>query len=370
MKTITTTKLPTVKDYIDAYLIERKYCAAPSTLASDLSRAKNINEALGEFPINAVSHTQINMLLVSWHERFRNKTINEHLTILRRISLKAVRDGVIARNPMNGVQNFKTVDPEPNPFTKKELARMHECKNVCTQGQNAVMLNLLTGLRISELIALSWQDINWEREVLYVRRACVLNIYKCPKTKGSVREVDLNPLALKLLKEQLKLTGKRRPQTINILECDNKTFTKDSVSFIFLNTKTNQPFTDAKEFTERFFIKFLEQAGVAHRGVGQLRHTFASQCLTAGISKDWLAVQMGHKSTTMIDKHYGRWIREDSPNYAREAAQHLEEIFGLPQIKPTVTLPAVPHSSLVLLKKLQSKPQLIQLLEGMLESDR
>ncbi|MCV5736962.1 tyrosine-type recombinase/integrase, partial [Escherichia coli] len=72
---------------------------------------------------------------------------------------------------MKGVQNFKTVDPEPNPFTKKELARMHECKNVCTQGQNAAMLNLLTGLRISELIALSWQDINWEREVLYVRRA-------------------------------------------------------------------------------------------------------------------------------------------------------------------------------------------------------
>lgn len=85
MKTITTTKLPTIKDYIDAYLIERKYCSAPSTLASDLSRTKNINEALGEFAINAVSHSQINTLLVSWHERFSNKTINEHLTILRRI---------------------------------------------------------------------------------------------------------------------------------------------------------------------------------------------------------------------------------------------------------------------------------------------
>ncbi len=359
----------TVSSYLKTYLTERKYRVAPSTLKSERSKTKNIKKAIGKYSIDTVSHTQINLLIVKWHQRYSNKTINDHLTILRAVFKMAIRDGVIARNPMEGIHNFKTLTPEPTPFTKTEIALMRNCKTPFLHEQSAVLFNVLTGLRISELIAAAWQDIDWERKVLYVRRACVLGIYKCPKTGDSVREVDLNPLALNLLKEQLKRTGSQRQQVINILQRDNKTLTKDSVSFIFLNTKTNQPYTDAKEFTERFFIKFLEQAGVSHRGVGQLRHTFASQCLTAGISKDWLAVQMGHTGTTMIDKHYGRWIREDAPDYAREAALHLQDVFGSAQIKRTVTLPVVPDSSLALLKKLHSKPQLIQLIESMLEGD-
>ncbi len=57
------------------------------------------------------------------------------------------------------------------------------------------------------------------------------------------------------------------------------------------------------------FQNYLIASGVRHRGVGQLRHTFASQCLTAGINKEWLAQQMGHSDTKMIDRHYGKWIR-------------------------------------------------------------
>ncbi len=90
------------------------------------------------------------------------------------------------------------------------------------------------------------------KQKLYVRRACVLDVYKCPKTTDSVRDVNLNPLAISILKSQLKLMGKRRSKTVNVLQRDNKTLKQESLNFIFVNTKKNQPFTDAKEFTERF----------------------------------------------------------------------------------------------------------------------
>ncbi|WP_338026456.1 site-specific integrase [Candidatus Enterovibrio escicola] len=50
-----------------------------------------------------------------------------------------------------------------------------------------MLLNILTGLRIGELIALSWDNIDWQISTLYVRHARVLNYYKFPKTLSSLQ---------------------------------------------------------------------------------------------------------------------------------------------------------------------------------------
>lgn len=66
---------------------------------------------------------------------------------------------------------------------------------------------------------------------------------------------------------------------------------------------------------DRFFKTHLLAAGVRYRGLGQCRHTYASQLLTMGAaSVDWIAEQMGHTSANMIRQHYGTWINEDGPD--------------------------------------------------------
>ncbi|ENO8809590.1 site-specific integrase [Photobacterium damselae] len=360
-------KIKTINDYLDSYLTERRFSVSPSTQRSEASKANNIRKAIGKRAIDSVLHSDLRELIFKWHKRFSNKTINGHLTILRAVFDRAMLDGFIERNPMSGIENLKNAKKEPNPFTKTEVALMYECNNVCEQGKNATLLNLLTGLRIGELIALSWDDVDWQRNVLYVRRARVLNDYKSTKTPDSVRAVDLNPLAIDILKRQLPHTGKRRRKTVDVLQRDNKTVLKESIAFIFINSKTRQPFLNAKQFGKTFFNPFLETAGIKHRGVGQLRHTFASQCLTAGISKEWISSQMGHTGTNMIDMHYGKWLREDAPDCALLASQHLQDAFGMPEVKRTVSLPAVPDSASNMLGKLTKKPQLMQLIQAMLE---
>jgi len=52
---------------------------------------------------------------------------------------------------------------------------------------------------------------------------------------------------------------------------------------------------------------------VRYRGPNHARHTFASQLLSTGmISKDWIALQMNHSCTKMLDDHYAKWIPEDA----------------------------------------------------------
>lgn len=359
--------IKTINDSVDDYLNERCFSVSPSTLRSEKSKVRNIKKIMGRRNVDSVFHSDIRKIILKWHKRFSNKTINAHLTILRAIFERAMRDGLIMRNPMEGIENLKNTFNEADPFNKAEIALMHDCKDVCSHGKNAVLFNILTGLRISELIALSWYDIDWQRNILYVRRARVLNHYKCPKTLGSVRTVELNPLALNILKEQLNMTGKRRSKTVDVLQRDNKSIRKESIAFIFLNSKTRQPFLHAKQFSKTFFNSFLKTAGIVHRGVGQLRHTFASQSLTAGISKVWISNQMGHTGTNMVDMHYGKWLCEDAPNCALLVSQHLQDAFGLAKAKQSASSSLIPESTILLLKQLQKKPQLMQLILAMLE---
>ncbi|MEZ8719300.1 tyrosine-type recombinase/integrase [Vibrio splendidus] len=349
---------------IDKFIESRVHTVAPSTLRSDRCKAGKLKKYLKKRLITEIRHSDIHDLITSFHRRYSNKSINEFLIILRAVFKRAIRDGIIERDPMDGIENLTVTNKEPNPFTKSEIKKLNDATSECSSGKNAVLLNILTGLRISELLALAWEDINWQRKELYVRRAKVLNDYKVPKTQGSVRTVELNELATMLLKEQLKCTGSKRERVLSLLQIDNKTSTKEKVRFVFYNCNTNQPFLNAKQFSKTFFTPFLKKAEVQHRGVGQLRHTYASQNLTAGISKEWLAGQMGHTGTHMIDKHYGRWMRADAPDYANAAANHLADVLGHTEATSVEAPSGVPQDVLTLASALQDKPELKALIQG------
>ncbi|NOH82548.1 site-specific integrase [Vibrio sp. 03-59-1] len=346
----------TLNLFIEKYEEQRKSICAPSTHIAEKSKASKLKKLFRRRAIQDINHSDIHDAIGKLHKRYKNKTINEFLTILRAVFSRAQRDGLITLNPMDGIENLKVVNAEPMPFEKEEIQKLFNTPTECQSGKHALLFNILTGVRIGELLALSWEDIDWSRRVLYVRRSKVLNDYKVPKTPGSVREVELNELALNVLRDQLPLTEKKRARTISVLQMDNKTLIKERVHFIFYNSQTSQPFLNAKQFNKTFFTPFLKKAGVKHRGSSQLRHTYASQNLTAGISKDWLASQMGHTNTHMIDKHYGRWMRKDAPDYANAAANHLADVLGCVNTTPTKTT----------VKRSDTSPEMIALLQTLI----
>ena len=110
-------------------------------------------------------------------------------------------------------------------------------------------------------------------------------------------------------------SGNRKPETVDIVERDNKTVRKHTLHFVFLNSKSGLPHANDFVVRDRFFKAHLSAAGVRYRGPGQCRHTYASQLLTTGVASiDWIAEQMGHTNGNMIRQHYGTWINEDGPD--------------------------------------------------------
>lgn len=141
------------------------------------------------------------------------------------------------------------------------------------------------------------------------------------------RQMELIDEAKEILINQLDLTSTHPHFNIEELQIDRRTFINRSLPFVFLNTKNEMPqsyFEKVQEFRNQFFKSFLALDGIRYRVPNTARHSYASRLLTVGVSTDWLAIQMGHTSTKMIEKYYRKWIVENRPDMASHVSKLLD----------------------------------------------
>ncbi|MFC1503534.1 site-specific integrase [Pseudomonadota bacterium] len=220
---------------------------------------------------------------------------------------------------------------EPEPFTKAELAIMAQAETEFKSELCLALCGAASGWRISEGICIHWDGVDFDKRTIDIRFGRTRGNYRTGKTEGSVRTIEMNAHVYGLLKEQYKLTGHLKPRRIQVLQSDNKTVKTEYMRFAFVHSKTNQPFIDSRQFAKGFFTPFLKELGIRHRDPNQMRHSFASHALTAGINKEWIAKQLGHEDTTMIERHYAKWMMEDAPDCSGEFSACMQDVFGGPE---------------------------------------
>ncbi|KZY64712.1 MULTISPECIES: site-specific integrase [unclassified Oleiphilus] len=213
-----------------------------------------------------------------------NKRINNVLVPLRAVYAEALEDDLIAKNPLTKIKNLNVVTREPLPFNDNEIEAIYS--QLEGNDLNLITFAFETGLRTSELIALQWQDIDFDNKRIYIRRAIVRGQTKQPKTKSGVRTVDLSQPAIDALLNQQQYSVK---------------------PFVFFDTKTEKVLND-KKIRERIWKAALKKAGVQYREPYQTRHTFASRHLSNGKPIIWVSLQMGHSNPNMTTSRYARWI--------------------------------------------------------------
>jgi integrase len=245
------------------------------------------------------------------------KTINDIFTVVRGVWGDAFADGVIDHNPCDRIINFKPDDESSfaDPFGRDELERIAAVTGK-PELVNMVLFASWCGLSVSELMGLAWEDIDTRHWQVHVRRARVEAEYKVPKERSRMRTVELIAPAVEWLKRQQQHTMMLPPQTISVKRRNNITAKDETVRFVFLNRQRDGYAPWSKETLARHAGDLLKKARVRHRGPNQCRHTFASQALSAYVPLEWVARQLGHSDTTMIKKHYGRWIPKDTKSMA------------------------------------------------------
>lgn len=228
------------------------------------------------------------------------KSLRNHRVMLDFTLNTAVQDGLIKRNPLDGIK-LNHILPKtkqqssygPDPLDLNEIQKMIEAADPWYRPMITVWF--FTGMRPGEIIALTWEDINFEDHFIDVNKSHVLGNEQTPKTDNSVRLVDMLPIVYDALQEQRKLTF----------------FLDAEQGHVFRFKKSKKPFMDHRSLSRYVWKPTITKAQIRYRNQYQARHSFASQMLTEGEDIWWIAQQLGHKGTEMINRTYGKWIRNN-----------------------------------------------------------
>jgi integrase len=253
-------------------------------------------DAFGDRPVGEIRSAEI----AAWRMTIPEGHRFEATQALRQVLARAVVWQMLSTNPARlGVDNPQPKRKEQRPFESwAEVSAVAD--GVGPRYGPMVIFAAATGLRPEEWIALERRDVDLDTRVVYVRRAFTDGRLKCTKTEGSRRAVPLQAIALDALE--------RTP-------VDRQT------PLLFPSPRGG--YLNLRNFRNRAWKPAQFDAGInPPRRVYDLRHTFATFALRAGISTFDLSRYMG-ASLTMIDRHYGHLARD-----GREHAIKLLDVFA------------------------------------------
>jgi integrase len=273
-----------------------------STHATHTRIVARLIDGIGTHPLDKLRWVHVR----EWAEAqgVGDKTARNLLSVLRSALKDALHDDLIQEDPLAGRTLRKTETgprhDEIDPFSSEERAAIIAAAD--GQERNLIQFGFWTGMRISEIVALEWRDIDWLREVARITRAKTqdADAAESPKTAAGTRDVRLLAPALEALKAQ-------------------RAHTELMGGAIFRNPRTGEPWPGDLTFRQGAWTRILRKAGVRYRYPYQMRHTYASMLLMAGEPAQWVAAQLGHKDPSFTLRTYARWIASDAPDSGSRA---------------------------------------------------
>lgn len=224
--------------------------------------------------------------------------VNNVLIQLRATLADAQNDGLIAESPLNKLDIKRLLqqlednsDYEINPFNLAERRMLLD--NTTGEIKNLIQFGLFSGLRIGEILALKWENVDLANSKLKIVFTMNKGTLERPKTPESKREIILLDRAFEALESQKNYKSKD--------------------GFVFHNPNTNKYWTETDSF-RKHWVKLFENLTIKYRNPYQMRHTFASMLISNGENIHKVAKYLGHKNIKMIIEIYGKFIPEESNN--------------------------------------------------------
>jgi integrase len=258
----------------------------------------HLNPFFGKMKINEITTHKVELYKASKVKEYNPKTINNMLAVFGRC-LRCAFEELEIETKLPKIQLNKTTDPPFDYLTIEESNTL--LKHADGVWQNMILVALKSGLRLGELLALDWHDINFVSRIITVRRS----MYKGspgPTKSHKVRVVSLADDVIKVLATKKNKSG-----------------------YVFKN-KDGNPVKD--HTAARNIHRICKLAGLRLVRWHVLRHTFASHLAEAGVSMRVIQDSLGHSSLkmTMRYAHLSPHTFESAINKLK--INNFDEIFG------------------------------------------
>ena len=185
---------------------------------------------------------------------------------------------------MVGMPKLKYTSRKQKPFTLDEIDLI--LSNAKGQLRNFLGISFFTGMRSGEILALTWDDIDFTSDTIIINKTVATGIINSAKTRSSERDIEILSKAKGFFKSQKLETGL-------------------ASSYVFLNKKNTFYPSNCNMYSSYQYL--LKRLGIEKRSLHNTRHTFASIMLNNSIDPLWVSSMLGHESlqiTLNIYTHY------------------------------------------------------------------
>lgn len=253
---------------------------------------------LGEVPLSAMTHRRIedfSLALLDHGGRegstLSPRTVSDVISVLRSILRFAARDG--AEIPCDGSSvHIRREQSEISVLTRgeQETLTSYLFNNISPQNIG-ILLSLYAGLRIGEVCALRWEDIDTVEGVVQVRR-----------TMQRLRDLDGTGPRTRVIVTPPKSTSSLRsipiPREVAALL---QQLPGDHIGW-FLTGREDR-FIEPR-CMQNHFRRVMKQVGLPPVNYHALRHTFATRCVELGFDVKALSELLGHSTVSMTMDRY------------------------------------------------------------------
>ena len=236
-------------------------------------------DTINKFMLNLKDNTELS-----------NKSINKFFSLLSLILQKLVENELLVTNPAKGIKKLKEEKKEMRALEIEEIQELLQAfKSYNNDFYPVIFTALHTGMRRGELLALQWSKIDFKKKTIRIDKSLYNNQFVQPKTKSSLRTIEVTDELLKVLKEW-KL--KSKPNKFDL---------------VFPNSEGNP--MDARNMVRREFDTVVAKTSIGHFRWHDLRHTYASVLLANKADIKFVQKQLGHSSIRITLDTYGHLLR-------------------------------------------------------------
>lgn len=259
---------------------------------------QHIKDKIGSIELDGLSPLVLQRLITSLLQNGNKKTgkglsassVNAVISVIQSSLKTAHLLGLAKEYAADKIKRPKLAEKPVECFT---IAEQKQIEQAILNGKKdklyGILLCLYSGLRIGELIALQWSDIDFTKGILTVSKSCHDSknglIIDEPKTATSRRVIPLPKQLLPILKDV-----KKRSDSSFVVSADGKPVSVRSY--------------------QRSFELLLKKLKIPHKGFHSLRHTFATRALECGMDVKTLSEILGHKNPTVTLNRYAHSLME------------------------------------------------------------
>ncbi len=264
---------------------------------------KHLLPMLGPMKLVSVTPSVVNDFVTALENTgLAYSTIKGAYRLLSAAMRSAFEEGLIKKNPCRKIKIQHSEREDQRVLTRAE----QEMVKKATYGINDLpaLLSLYTGMRLGEVCALKWSDIDWEKKTITVKRTVQRVAQNTNSRTGektmlmvgtpkSIRSRRVIPVPDFVLEQLMKLMQ-----------------TKADSNYIFgVSTVAAEPRT-----IQRRFKRFMEKLGITGVHFHTLRHSFATRLLELGVDIKTVSVLLGHGSAKTTLDYYAHSLIEQQRN--------------------------------------------------------